>query len=78
MGIDESTLFSIGGLIIFLVSSLSFLFTLLLNKWGSFPEPACCHISLRNSLVTYFPEYLGTHSPSSLGCESMEVKCTDE
>lgn len=39
--------------VIFLVSSLSFLlFTLLLDKWGSFPEPACCDTNLRSSLVT--------------------------
>lgn len=41
------------GVVIFLVSSLSFLlFTLLLDKWGSFPEPACCDTNLRSSLVT--------------------------
>lgn len=51
MGIDESTLLSIGG-VGYIFGFISFLlFTLLLNKWGSFPEPVCCDTNLRSSLV---------------------------
>lgn len=52
MGIDESTLLSIGGGAYFWFHLLSFTFTLPLDKWGSFPEPACCDTHLRSSLLT--------------------------
>lgn len=57
MGIDESTLFSIGGgthtsIFGFYLYLFCCLFILLLDKWDSFPEPTCCDTNLRSSLVT--------------------------
>lgn len=54
MGIDESTLFSTGGRAVhnFWFHLHFLLFTLLLDKWGSFPEPPYCNTNLRSSLGT--------------------------
>lgn len=48
---------------------LSFLlFLLLLDKWGSFPEPACDDTNLRSSLVTcLLPSIFTTHDPCKPG-----------
>lgn len=59
---------------------ISFLFTLLLNKWGSFPEPVCCDTNLRSSLVISLLLRIlsNTWSQQPGLWVFMEVKRTDE
>lgn len=78
MGIDESTLFSIGGFIVFLVSSYLFccLFFWLINGAHSQSQLAVTLIWEAHLLPVCFLEYSETHGPSSLGWVFMEVKYT--
>lgn len=74
MGIDESTLFFMGGFIFGFITLLQF--TLLLYKQGSFTEQACGDSRLRCSLVTLLPiTFRNTWSQRPGVWIFIEVKC---